>query len=192
MFPIIAIGRFAVLGAVLLLAPALHAQARPDFSGRWVRVEDSTAAHAPAVATAGDLPFRTGDLGSGWGTAAAPLTITQRADSVIVEYVFFSSYDLQPPVRLAYAVDGAESVNSVMIGHATSVQRARLAWNGATLVITTDYPLPRDVSPARTIAVRQTLALESPATLTIETRRAGLLGAAPTTVTTRYARAAAR
>lgn len=146
-------------------------------------------ARGPTVATVGDAAFRTGDMGTGWGTDASPLTITQRADSLIVEYVFFAPYDLQPPVRLAYAMNGAESVNRVMIGHATSVQRARVSWNGPVLVITTDVPLPREVGgAARTITVRHTLTLETPASLAIETWRAGVAAAAPTTVTTRFSR----
>jgi len=183
------IGRLLLFGAALLSTPRLGAQPRPDFSGRWVRVEDSIAARGPTVATAGDVAFRTGDMETGWGTATSPLTITQRADSLVVEYVFFAPYDLQPPVRLAYAMNGGVSVNRVMIGHATSDQRARVIWNGAALVIATDVPLPRDVEgAARTTAVRQTLTMESPTSLVIETWRAGVAGSLPTTVTTRYGR----
>jgi hypothetical protein len=183
------LGKSFVLGAVMCVAPALAAQARPDFSGHWARIEDSATARRPTIAAAGDVAFRVGDMGTGWGTDASPLTITQRPDSLIVEYVFFAPYDLQPPVRLAYAMNGGASVNHVMIGHATSTQRARLAWSGSSLVVTTDVPLPREVGSTTT--VRQTLTLESPASLVIETWRAGVAGSAPTTLTTRYTRAPA-
>lgn len=166
------VGAFATF---VIAAPA-EAQARPDFTGTWVRAADAT----PTVATAGDAAFRTGDMGSGWGT---PLTITQRRDSLVVEYVFFSSYDLQPPVRFAYALDGSESLNGVMLGHATSVQRSRLAWRDSSLTITTLHPVPREAGQA--VEVRQTLILTSPTSLTVTTIRPGANGA-PATVTTSY------
>src|SRR5262245_48758448 len=82
------------------------AQTRPDLSGIWVVVDSAR----PSVATVGDAAFRVGDMGSGWGT---PLTIAQRTDSLIIEYVLFSNYDLQPPVRTAHAMSGAESRNTL-------------------------------------------------------------------------------
>ena len=97
--------------ALLVSAAMAHAQ-RPDFAGEWVRAEP---ADRPSVAAAGDVGFRRGDFGPGWGS---PVTIVQRADSVIVQYVFFGTYDLQPPLRFAYALDGSESPNIVKIGRA--------------------------------------------------------------------------
>src|SRR6185503_2950141 len=85
-----------------LLASAAGAQQRPDFTGEWTTTED----RATSVATVGDAAFRRGDMGSGWGST---ITIAQRADSMIVSYQFFSAYDLQPPVRLAFRMDGGES-----------------------------------------------------------------------------------
>ena len=120
--------RIACLATVFVLtASAAGAQEHPSFSGDWLRAVDSASAGGRSVATAGDASFRRGDMGSGWGAA---LTLTQRADSLILEYDFFSAYDLQPRVRLAYALDGSESRNGVMIGHAESAQRSRLTWQG--------------------------------------------------------------
>ncbi len=162
------------------------AQQPVNFSGAWVRAADSTAERGPTVATVGDASFRAGDMGSGWGIGAAggaPLTISQRDDSLVVEYVFFSAYDLQPPVRLAYALDGRESRNPVMIGHATAVQRARLSWSGGTLVIATTHQVPREVAArGGAIEVRQSLTLQSPTTLVVETTRGGI-GSLPATTT---------
>ena len=166
--------------ALLVYAAIAHAQ-RPDFSGEWVRAEP---VDRPSTASTGDATFRGGDFGPGWGS---PLTIVQRADSVIIAYIFFGTYDLQPPLRFAYALDGSESRNSVTIGHATFVQRSRLSWNGNALVIATTHPLPASVDPrGGSVEVRQTLALESPASLVVETTRLGLRGAAPTTSRTVY------
>jgi hypothetical protein len=166
--------------ALFLVAAAgtALAQSRPDISGTWVRAVDT----APTVATAGDAAFRTGDMGSGWGT---PLTITQRADSVIVQYVFFGSYDLQPPIRFAFAADGSESSNPVILSHATSVLKSRLAWRDSSLVITTLYPTPREVNAGKPVEVRHTLTLASPTSLVVETVRPGPNGM-PTTIQTTY------
>jgi len=134
----------------------------------------------PSTAATGDASFRRGDMGSGWGAA---ITITQRADSLAVEYVYFSTYDLQPRLRFAYALDGSESRNSVMIGHATSEQRSRVAWNGSSLVITTMYPAPSSSEGRAAVAeVRQTLTLETPTSLVFETTRMAIRGG-PTNTT---------
>jgi hypothetical protein len=127
-------------------------------------------------------------MGSGWGS---PLTIAQRQDSLIIEYTVFSTYDLQPPIRLSYALDGSASPNAVMIGHAEYVQRSRITWEGggSTLVITTAHRLPTP-DASGTVEVRQALTLRSPTLLLIETTRAavpGTRGVATTTRTT-YAR----
>ena len=165
---------------LLACAAVAHAQ-RPDFSGEWVRAEPMDR---PSTASTGDATFRGGDFGPGWGS---PVTIVQRADSVIVEYLFFGSYDLQPPLRFAYALDGSESRNGVMIGHAMTVQRSRISWNGNALVIATTHPLPASVDPrGGSVEVRQTLALESATSLVVETTRSGIMGAAPTTSRTVY------
>ena len=173
--------RVQIAGVVALLSvagwvSASHAQ-RPDLSGEWVRA-DSIGGRA--VASVGDASFRRGDMGSGWG---AMLTLAQRADSLVVQYDFFTAYDLQPRVRLAYALDGSESRNRVMIGHAESLQRSRVAWQGNTLVITTLHPTPGDADGRATSAeVRQVLSLDAAGSLIVETTRVGIRGA-PTTAT---------
>jgi hypothetical protein len=174
----------------LLLAAAAGAQ-RPDFSGTWVRVVDSAAAR-PSVATAGDAGFRVGDMGSGWGS---PLTITQRADSVIVAYPFFGTYDLQPPIRLAFAMDGKMVVNRVMLGHAESKQIAVVEWVDSTLSIRTTVSPPPEVALGVSVhgetagaLVVQQLTLTSPTTLRIETFRSPVPGAQPSRIFTTYAK----
>jgi hypothetical protein len=161
-----------------LLACSLNARAqRPDLGGAWVVVTDSAAAR-PAVATTGDAAFRRGDAGSGWGS---PLTITQQPTGLTIQYQPFSSYDLQPPLQLRFALDGSSSTNTVMLGHSAVVLRSSAVWVSDTLVITMRYPVPLGAD-ARTadVQVRQSLHLESPTTLVIETTRSGILEA-PTT-----------
>ncbi len=154
----------------LIAAPAT-AQSHPTLAGEWVRV-DSTPAR-PTVATAGDATFRVGDMGSGWGT---PLTIRQTTDSLIVEYAQFSTYDLQPRQRFAFALDGSETRNRVTVGHAESLQRARAVWRGGELVITTLHPTPAEVSRTPT-QVQQVLSLDASGQLVVETTRPGYHGA---------------
>jgi hypothetical protein len=175
-----------------IAAPSADAQ-RANFSGTWVRVVDSSASRT-SVATAGDAGFRVGDPGSGWGS---PLTITQRPDSLILEYVFFSAYDLQPPVRLAYAMNGGfPTTNGVMIGHATSERIGMVKWGAdfTTLLVVEIFETPWGVAPvgngepSSPTTVTHTLALVSPMTLEIRsTRRTGAAGSLAT-VTTTYTR----
>jgi hypothetical protein len=169
--------------ALCAVVPALQAQERPNFSGEWIRAADSTAGR-PAVAATGDAAFARGDMGSGWGT---PLTIKQDSSRLSVQYVFFSSYDLQPPILLLYALDGSESRNNLNIGHTTSEQRSRATWEGSTLVITTRSagPAGPDGRPVP-VETRQVLSLQSPTMLRVVTTRAGVLGGSTTTTTVTY------
>ena len=94
--------------------------------------------------------------------------ITQRADSLIAEYVFFSTYDLQPPVRYAYAMDGSESRNGVTLSHSEARTTARLTWRDSSLVVTTRYPVPPGAGNDR-MEVTQVITRTSPTSLVIET-----------------------
>jgi len=147
--------------------------AAPDFSGRW--------AAEPAAPGA---PAGRGDMGSGWGT---PLTITQDANRLTVEYAFFGRGDLQPPLKFIYALDGSETKNSVMMGRGVQTQSSKTAWDGDKLVITTIHTFadPATGKPA-TVEVKQILSLESPTSLVVETVRSGVLGGQPTSTKTVY------
>jgi hypothetical protein len=154
------------------------AQSLPDFTGEWTRVD--TAAERGSVAAVGDAQFRVGNLGSGWG---ATLILRQEAGRLVVQYTFFSTYDLQAPIRLTYALDGSESRNTLNIGHTESILRSRAEWRDTSLVITTSYGVPHGVG---TTEVRQALTLASPTSLIIETTRTGVPGTSPTVVRTAY------
>jgi hypothetical protein len=172
---------FRIAIALATLPLVARSQSRPDFSGDWART-DSTSEQR-SVASVGDAGFRTGSMGSGWGS---PLTLRQQSDRLVVEYAFFSTYDLQPRLRFTFALDGSESRNAVMIGHSESVLRSRAVWRDSTLVITTVYRVPGGAG--ETTEVRQALTLESPASLVIETTRTGVAGTAPVVTRTIYAR----
>ena len=123
-------------------------------------------------------------MGSGWGS---PITITQSATELIVEHQMFTRYDLQPPLRHVYKLDGSESQYSILISHSAQNRKARAAWKGQTLEITTTLP---GIDPATrkpfTVDVTQRLTLESPTTLVVDVTRGGALGGAPTTSRTVY------
>ncbi len=126
-------------------------------------------------------------MGSGWGT---PLTITQTATELVVQHALFSRYDLQPPLRFAYRLDGSESRNTTMAGHATQTRVSRAEWEGQALKIVTSYPGidPGTGKPFTTI-VTQRVSLESPTQLIIEAVRSGVLGGRETATRTVYRKA---
>jgi hypothetical protein len=163
-------------------------QAPPDFSGRWT-IESAPVAPAPA---GGNAPaarpdqgtLARGDMGSGWGS---PLAITQDAKQLVVEQTLFSRYDLGPPLRFVYTLDGSETRNEVMIGHATQVRSSRATWDGQTLRIATRYPgVDPDSGKPFTIDVTHRLSLESPTSLVVEVRRGAALGGPETTTRSVY------
>ncbi len=184
---------FASAGAVTLATTQMGTH--PDFSGRWTL--DTTPAAGPGGASGGAGGGATdgarggagrgvgrGDMGSGWGS---PLTIAQDASRLTVEYVFFSPGDLQPPLKFAYALDGSETKNTVMMGRGIQTQVAHTRWDGEKLVITTTHSFV-DPGSGKTLSVdvTQTLSLESPTVLLVESTRGGVLGGEPTTTKTRY------
>lgn len=149
---------------------------QPSFAGRWALAPDSARSGRGAV---------TGNPGSGWGT---PLTITEGDTRLTVSYPFFSRYDMQPPLKFTYALDGSETRNTVMVGEGVLEQFSHAAWNGASLVITTIHVVanPAGAGDSLRVEVTQRLSLESPARLIVETTRAGVLGGLPTTTRTVY------
>ncbi len=154
--------------AIALLTTSAAAQPHPDFAGRWTS--------APAQTT--------GSMGSGWGPT---ITVTQDANRLTVEYPFYTPYDMQPPLRFIYALDGSETKNQVTMGRGLQVQSARAEWKGQQLVITTTIPFtnPDDGRPM-TSEVTRTLTLESPTSLVVETVFGGALGGPSTTTRTSY------
>ncbi len=167
--------------ALLASGPAITAaQQRPDLSGEWALEEPSGG---DAAGARGNSAARTGTMGNGWGS---PLTIAQDASRLVVSYPFFSAYDLEPPLRFVYALDGSESRNAVTIGHSESHLRSRAAWRDSTLVITTVYPTPDLGDGKTTTEVRQALTLASSQRLIVETTRAGVRGGPPSVTRTAY------
>jgi hypothetical protein len=173
-----------VAGAVL--TAHLGAQAKPSYAGRWTSDPDpAAAAEGPQRGGGGGRGGGRGDMGSGWG---ANFTITQDASRMTVEIPFFSRGDMQPPLRFAYALDGSETKNTVMMGRGIQAETSKAAWEGEKLTITTMHQIqnPADGKPMA-MEVRRTLSLEA-ASLVVETLRKGILGGPDTTTRIVYRR----
>ena len=117
------------------------------------------------------------DFGGTWGR---DITIRHDDRIVTVEWQPFTPYDLQPPLVFVYPLDGSEKINAVAMGRGLQTQRSRASMDGTALVITTVH--------ADSTQVRQTLTLESPTTLVIDTVRSGASNGATLTSRTVYTR----
>ena len=165
---------------VVLFAVTVMAQAKPDFSGRWTSESEAKTTEPGS----GPSAARAGDMGSGWGTNP---TITQTAERLTVEYMFFARGDMQPPLKFVYALDGTEMKNSVMLGRGIQMQTSKTTWEGDKLIISTTHSFenPANGQPMKSEA-KQTLTLASPTQLIIETTRSGVLGGPAATTRTVY------
>lgn len=168
-----------------LLFPTLATAAPPDLSGKWTVAPPARAA-GTAQGSAPPSLSAPGDMGSGWGS---PMTLSQDAAALTVEYTYFHPRDVQPPLRFTYRLNGATSRNVVNLGRGPQLQVSIAAWQGERLVITTrhEFVNPRD-GQTLTSETRQTLWLEAADTLVIETWRSGVLGGRSSTTRTTYTR----
>ncbi|MEW5916312.1 MAG: hypothetical protein AB1762_07900 [Gemmatimonadota bacterium] len=165
-----------VVAALALGAVALPAQGTPNFSGKWTVVPNETPAAGQPLAAA--------TPGSGWG---AQLTFVHDAATLSMEYTPYAPRDVQPPIRFTYRLDGSESHNVLNVGRGDEVLISKASWSGAALTIATAYHYRNpETAESLTGELRQTLSLENPTTLLIETTRIGVLGGASMTTRTRY------
>lgn len=175
------------LRLTLLLIAALcvngSAQGPADFSGNWTLVprEIATTAAVPGTPAAAAAP---GDMGSGWGS---PLTISQDAKQLKVEYAQFSRYDAMPPLTFTFPLDGSAGRNTWPMGRGDQVEMSTAQWSGQTLIITTTSRVDdRAAGKPLTVQVTRKLSLESPTSLVVEVTRGGVLGGASTTTKSVY------
>jgi hypothetical protein len=179
---------------VVLLSFSAAAQARPDFSGRWTSEPESAPApgdgrqagsrrDGPAAGSQ-QAGVSSGDMGSGWGKT---INLSQDDRRLRVEYEFFARGDMQPPLIFVYALDGAETKNSVMMGRGIQEQTSKTTWEADKLIITTTHVFDKMANGQPTTAeVRRTLWLESPTSLIVETTREGVPGGPVSTTRTVY------
>ncbi len=172
--------------AFMPFAQAL-AQTRPSLDGTWTLVGAGAASNrTTVVAASGDAAFAVGDMGSGWGSA---ITFSHRADRLVLEYDFFSSYDLMAPLHYEFALDGRDVINEVTLGPGVTRLESRAEWRGDTLVISTRQAVPKEVAPTGTMAeVKRALRVVGGDSLRITTTRVGLAGAPTNTVQSVYVR----
>lgn len=177
----------ALCAALLALALPLCGQARPALDGTWLLVRAAAdSQRTTTVAASGDGAFRVGDMGSGWGSA---LTFTQRPQRLVLEYPYFSAYDLAAPLHYEFGLDGKEVESVVTVGPGPTRLFARADWRGDSLVITTRQPVPVEVAPAGVMAeVRRTLRFTTPDSFELVTTRVGVNGASTNVVRSNYAR----
>jgi hypothetical protein len=150
-----------IAAALSTLVLNASAQARPDFSGRWIAVPD-----APAVAP--NTPSPAASFGSGLGP---DFTITQTAATLTIERAQFSQYDIQPPMRFVYALDGSESRNSINMGRGRQETTSRAMWQDGGLQLTTAYRVQDPAGNPTTSDLRQVFTLESADTLVVVATR---------------------
>ena len=173
----------ATFSLMAMLDTGIAAQPPADFSGRWT-LDAPAIATTPAVPGTPAAAAAPGDMGSGWGS---PLTITQDAKQLKIEYVFFSRYDLQPPLSFTYPLDGSEGRNVVSMGRGEQVELSKAKWTGQTLTITTTYRVDdRAAGKPFTMELSRKLSLESPTTLIVEVTRSGVLGGAASSTRSVY------
>jgi len=175
---------FFVTVSLLAARAAVDAAQPPaDFSGKWT-LDDPATASTPAVPGTPAAAAAPGDMGSGWGSV---LTIAQDPKQLTVEYPVFSRYDLQPPVKCIFQLDGSEGRNTMMMGRGEQVESSRARWDGRTLIIVTTFLVSdRAVGKPFTAELTRRLYLESTSTLIVEVTRAGVLGGRASTTRSVY------
>ena len=167
----------------LLAVGLLTLQPPADFSGRWT-LDAPPAASTPAVPGTPAAAAAPGDMGSGWGST---ITLAQDAQRLTVEYTFFSRYDLQPPLKFTFPLDGSEGRNTVSLGRGEQVESSRARWDGSTLVIVTTFEVAdRAAGKPFKAELTRKLWLESPGMLVVEVTRAGVLGGPASTTRAVY------
>jgi hypothetical protein len=171
----------------MAVGPRSEALPHPNFTGTW-----STAllSAAPPTVTRASRPTPT--LGSGWGDQ---ISIAHTANQLVVERVFFTPREMQPPIRRRYALGGSKTENPVMMGRTVAAPVSTTAWDGSRLVITTVYRFQETPSgPWLESQVTQTLWLQATAgspfepTLVVETTRGAVLDGPASTTRTVYTR----
>ena len=123
-------------------------------------------------------------MGSGWGPT---ITVVQDPNRLQIEYAVFSRYDLQPPLKFTYPLDGSEGKNTVTMGRGEQLETSRARWDGpALIIVTTFHVVDRAAEKPFTAELTRKLWLESAATLVVEVTRAGVLGGPASTTRSVY------
>jgi hypothetical protein len=158
---------FLVVAVVLMFgaAASLAAQAKPDFSGKWVMDPASAPAPPAGAGGGGGGGGRGGGRGGGAGFGQE-FTAKQDATTLTI-----TRMQGDQTVTATYKLDGSESKNTVAGRGGQQEQVSKATWDGARLVIVTTTQAGEQ---------RRTISMEG-GNLVIETSQPGRDGGAPTT-----------
>jgi hypothetical protein len=146
----------AIVLAVVLALPAIAtAQAKPDFSGKWIQdMEKSDAAGGPGG-------------GGGRGPAGPQnVTITQSATELILERETPNG-----AIKTVYKLDGTVSENSTGRG----ASKTKSTWEGATLVTAGTQTMSMQGNEV-TLDTKEVRSLEADGTMVVVTTTKSQMG----------------
>ena len=153
---------------VLATSVGMYAQAKPDFSGKWVM--DAPAA-APAAPPADGGGGRGGGRGGGGG-AGFGQTFTAKQDAKMLT---IDRVQGDATVTATYMLDGSESKNTVAGRGGQQEQVSKATWDGNKLVIVTTIN-----AGGNNVEQRRVMSMEG-GNLVIEQTAPGRGGGEPTT-----------
>jgi hypothetical protein len=151
--------------ALVLAAPALSAQGKPSFAGKWAMVVDPNAAGGGG-----------GGRGGGRGGLGMEPTIAQDEKTLIITRTTQAG-----EVKSVYNLDGSESKNTMTMGGNAVEQVSKAAWEGNTLVITTTSSFQGNPTTST-----MKLSIDASGQLVVETTSPGRGGGEPVTRTATY------
>jgi hypothetical protein len=168
---------FLVVAVVLMFgaAASLAAQAKPDFSGKWVADAPPPAAAPPAGAPAGGGGGGGRGGGGRGGGFGNEFTIAQNAKTLTI-----TRMQGDQTVTTVFNLDGSESKNTTQGRGGPQEQVSKATWDGAKLVVTTTIN-----AGGNNIEQKRVFAMEG-GNLTIETTQPGRDGGPGTPAKTTY------
>ena len=155
---------FLIVAVVLMFgtAASLAAQAKADFSGKWVMDPASSPAPPAGAPAGGGGGGRGGGRGGGGAGFGQEFTAKQDAKTLTI-----TRMQGDQTVVATYNLDGSESKNTVAGRGGQQEQVSKAAWDGAKLVITTTLDFG-----GNKVEQKRTLSLEG-GNLVIETVQPG-------------------
>ena len=159
------------LALVFAAAVSMYAQAKPDFSGKWVM--DPASAPAPPAGGGGGGGGGGRGGGGGGGGLGFGQEFTAKQDA---KMLMITRTQGDQTVMAMYNLDGSESKNTVAGRGGQQEQVSKAVWEGSKLTITTTVGQGEQ---------KRVLAMEG-GNLVIEQTNPGRGGGAPTTVKVVY------